>query len=177
MKNFKEQLSNIKAFAFDCDGVFTDGKILPIPGGEMLRSYNAKDGFAVALAIKRGYKIALITGGKGEMVKERFSMLGVNDIYMSCHDKLEALKDFISKHNIDPQEILFMGDDTPDIDPMLYSAVAAAPQDAVNDVKSIATYISDKKGGDGCVRDVIEQVLKAQHQWPVAGSEKDILSR
>lgn len=175
MKNFKEQLSNIRAFAFDCDGVFTDGKIIPIPGGEMLRGYNAKDGFAIALAVKRGYPIALITGGKGAMVKERFSMLGVEDIYMCCHNKLEALKDFMNKYNLTREEVVFMGDDTPDIEPMRYLAVSAAPQDAVSDVKSIASYISDKEGGRGCVRDLVEQVLKTQHQWPEA--ETDILSK
>lgn len=177
MKNFKEKISHVKAFVFDCDGVFTDGKILPLPEGEMLRTYNAKDGFAVALARKRGFPIALITGGTGSMIEHRFSMLGVEDIYMSCHDKLVKLHEFMTKHNLEKHEVLYMGDDIPDIDPMVAVGVATAPSDAVYEVKGVSCYISDKRGGDGCVRDVIEQVLKAQGLWVCAGSEKDILSR
>lgn len=176
MGNFKEDIVNVKAFVFDCDGVFTDGRIVMLPSGEMLRSFHAKDGFAVSLAIKRGYPIAVISGGKGEAMMLRFRKLGVTDIYLSCGNKLEALEDFRAKHALNYENIMFMGDDIPDVEPMLQCGLPVAPADAVPEVKNICRYISNVKGGDGCVRDVIEQVLKAQGNWAAIGCERDLFS-
>ncbi len=177
MRNFKEKISHVKAFVFDCDGVFTDGKMTPIPGGEMLRSYNAKDGYSVAMAIKKGYHVAIITGGVGELVRERFQMLGVDTIYMNCFDKINAIKEFMEQKGLSKEQVLYMGDDLPDIAPMEYIGVPTAPADAVYEVKSVACYISDKNGGSGCVRDVVEQVLKSQNNWMVKHADQDIMSR
>lgn len=174
--NFKEDILNIKAFVFDCDGVLTDGKILTLPTGEALRSYNVKDGFAVALAVRKGYKICIISGGVGQAMEVRFKQLGIEDVYLGCHEKLKALGEFREKYSLSKEQVLYMGDDIPDIEVMCECGVATAPIDAALDVKAVAKYISNTPGGNGCVRDVIEQVLKAQGKWANGGSEKDIMS-
>ncbi|MFI3321693.1 MAG: HAD hydrolase family protein [Rikenellaceae bacterium] len=177
MTNFKEDILKVKAFAFDCDGVLTDGRIIVLPSGEALRSYNSKDGFAIALALKKGYKVAIISGGKGDGMMARFTNLKIEDIHLGCGDKLHTLKGFTEKYNLELDQILFMGDDIPDIEPMIASGVATAPSDAAVEVKDAAKYISNFRGGEGCVRDVVEQVLKAQGNWVGIGCEKDIFSR
>lgn len=174
-KNFKEQLSDIKAFVFDCDGVFTDGRVTVIPSGEHLRSYNVKDGYAVALAVKRGYPICIISGGVGESMHKRFSALGIKDIFLGCGDKIAALEEFSAKYNIPKEQMLYMGDDVPDIAPLREVGAATAPKDCALDLKNIVKYISPYEGGRGCVRDVIEQVLKAQGAWSTTVT--DIYSR
>lgn len=165
MGNFKEDIAKIKAFVFDVDGVFTDGKIMPIPGNEFIRLYNAKDGYATKLLTQKGYKVAIITGGRGNMLSERFNMLGVKDQYINCSEKLDALKDFMSKHGLTQEEVLFMGDDIPDVEAMKHAGIAVCPADAAHEVKQAARYVSGYKGGEGCVRDIIEQVLRSQNGW------------
>lgn len=165
MSNFKEALKNVKAFVFDIDGVFSKQLYLT-PEGGFLRTMNVKDGFAVKLATELKYPIGIITGGKEISIVERFKALGLTDFYLNSHQKADDLKDFIYKYDLDPAEILYMGDDLPDYEPMQMVGVPTCPADAVEEIKQIAYYISDRKGGDACVRDVIEQVLRVQGNWP-----------
>lgn len=164
-KNYKELLKGIHTFLFDVDGVFTNNIVLLMPDGEQLRTANVRDGYAVQLAIKKGYRIAIITGGKGEGVKKRFEGLGVTDIFMSSSDKVAVFKTYIEQHKLDTSGILYMGDDIPDWKVMHLAGLAACPADAAPEIRSIAKYISPKKGGEGCVRDVIEQTLREQGRW------------
>jgi len=164
-KNFKEGLQHIKAFIFDVDGVFTDGTLYLFREGEFLRAVNIKDGYALQHAVKQGYYIGVISGGKSEAVRERFKRLGVTDIYLGVSDKVEAFKDFYYKYDISPQEVLYMGDDIPDLEVMTQVGMATCPADAVEEIKQVASYISAYPGGKGCVRDVLEQVLKLQGKW------------
>jgi 3-deoxy-D-manno-octulosonate 8-phosphate phosphatase (KDO 8-P phosphatase) len=126
---------------------------------------NIKDGFALQLAIKKGYKIAIISGGKSEMVRKRLNGLGIFDVYLGASDKTEQFNEYILTYNLNPEEILYMGDDVPDFDVMKRIGVPTCPNDAVQEIKGISIYVSDKKGGEGCVRDVIEQVMKVQGAW------------
>lgn len=165
MENFKTKLTRIKAFIFDVDGVLTDGSVTLLPDGEQVRTMNIKDGYALQLAIKKGYKVAIISGGKSEMVKKRLNGLGILDVYMGAHLKKDAYEEFISIYNINADEILYMGDDIPDYEVMKCIGIPTCPQDAAQEIKDICIYISDKKGGKGAVRDVVEQVLKVQDNW------------
>ncbi len=164
-KSYKEFLKNITTFIFDVDGVFTDGTVAIQTDGEMLRTMNVKDGYALKTALNKGYNVCIITGGTNEGVKKRLMGLGVTDIYMGAHLKIEALNDYLTNRPIDFQNILYMGDDIPDIPPMRVVGLSTCPQDAVPEVKGISNYISHKSGGHGCVRDVIEQVLKVRGDW------------
>ena len=162
--NYKELLRNVKAFVFDVDGVFSNNVYLH-PSGELMRTMNIKDGFAVQYAIKKGYKIAIITGGNSEAVRVRFANLGLTDIYLKSSDKLVDFNDFLQRYDLQPADILYMGDDLPDYPIMKLVGVPTCPGDAVEEIKSISLYISHKTGGEGCVRDVIEQTLRVQDQW------------
>ena len=163
--SYKQKLKDIKAFVFDVDGVFTDGSVYLMPGGNMSRVMNVLDGYAVVKALKNGYKIGVITGGNDEMVKHRINYLGINDYYAKSGNKMIDFEDFKQKHKIKDSEILTMGDDLPDLHMMETSAIATCPENAVPEIKQISDYISDKKGGSGAVRDVIEQVMKIQGKW------------
>ncbi|MDR0421067.1 MAG: HAD-IIIA family hydrolase [Prevotellaceae bacterium] len=165
MSNYKINLHGIKAFAFDVDGVFTDGSLLVDNDGYFLRVYNAKDGYAVRQAVLQGYYVAIITGGVAASIKHRFKDLGVTDIFLLSENKIEDFKTFCMRHNINAAEVLFMGDDIPDIEVMNTCGIACCPADAVPEVKNAASYISNFDGGKGCVRDVIEQVMKVQGKW------------
>ncbi len=174
MKNYKTLLPNIKTFIFDVDGVLTDGKILITNEGELLRSFDTKDGYAMKCALVQGYKIAIITGGRNQGVEERFKELGVYDIYMGAHHKLDAFQDLLDNYDLDPETILYIGDDVPDIPVMEKVGLGCCPADAVSDVKAMADYVSHKNGGEGCVRELIEQVLRVQGKWRLdIGAEKD----
>jgi 3-deoxy-D-manno-octulosonate 8-phosphate phosphatase (KDO 8-P phosphatase) len=163
--NFKQRLSHINTFIFDVDGVLTDGSLILLPTGEQVRTMNIKDGYALQLAVKKGYKIAVISGKRSEPVADRLKGLGIFDLYMGINTKMEAYDEFISTYAISPEKILYMGDDIPDLDVMKKVGVAACPEDAAEEIKKIAIYISDKKGGKGCVRDVIRQVMKLHNKW------------
>lgn len=165
MVNFKEKLNSIKAFAFDVDGVFTDGQVYLMPGNEFVRAMNIKDGFAVQHAVKMGYPIAIITGGSSEEVKKRFINLGVTDIYLKSQDKWDNYEDFRFKYGFEHENILYMGDDVPDFQVMSRVGVPTCPADACHEIKQVSEYVSDKKGGQGCVRDILEQVLRLQGKW------------
>lgn len=164
-KNFKQLLSGITAFVFDVDGVLTDGSLIIMPTGDQVRTMNIKDGYAMQLAIKNGYKVAIISGGNSESVRKRLTTLGIQDVYLGIKDKVEAFDEFLSAHDLKPGHVLYMGDDMPDYEVMKKAGVAVCPKDAVSDIRSICLYVSDKAGGEGCVRDVIEQVLRVQEKW------------
>lgn len=165
MSNFKEELSKVRAFVFDVDGVLSNAKIYLHPDNDLMRSMNIKDGFAIQYAIRKGYPICIITGGNSEAVEQRFSNLGVRDIYMKSRNKMDNLEDFLAKNEFGAENILYMGDDLPDYLVMKEVGFPTCPSDAVEEIKSISKYISDKPGGEGCVRDVIEQVLRLQGKW------------
>lgn len=164
-KNFKQLLTEVKAFVFDVDGVLS-GEMIPLyPNGEPMRMINIKDGYALKTAQQKGYPIAIITGGVAEAVRIRFEALGIKDVYLGSVHKMKDFDDFLSKYDLKPEQILYMGDDIPDYDVMKVCGVPTAPADAAPEIKAISVYVSDREGGRGCGRDVIEQVLKAQGQW------------
>lgn len=165
MNNYKSGLVKIKAFAFDVDGVFSDGSVILHPGGELMRAMNIKDGFAIQLAVKKGYPIAIITGGNSESVRRRFQNLGVKEIYLKSSQKTDDFEDFLSRYDLAADEVLYMGDDLPDYNVMRSAGFPCCPEDAATEIKQISKYISDRKGGEGCVRDVIEKVLKLHGRW------------
>jgi 3-deoxy-D-manno-octulosonate 8-phosphate phosphatase (KDO 8-P phosphatase) len=169
MTNYKTKLSRIKAFAFDVDGVFTDGTVLATDNGDLLRVHNAKDGYAVRMATIQKYPVAIITGGSSESIVKRFLQLGVDkeDIYLRSHVKLTDFSDFCKRHGLLPSEVLFMGDDIPDIPVLKECGLAAAPSDAVIEVRELCEYISLYPGGKCCVRDIIEQTLKIHGKWNI----------
>ena len=164
-KNFKEYLSIVKAFVFDVDGVFTDGSLLLLESGQMARSMNIRDGFAVKHAVEQGYPVAIITGGDYEPVRDRFERLGVKNIYIASKDKVTDYKQFLNKYELATEGVMYMGDDMPDYDVMHIVGVPTCPLNADKEIKKLSYYVSDKNGGEGCVRDVIEQVLRAQENW------------
>jgi 3-deoxy-D-manno-octulosonate 8-phosphate phosphatase (KDO 8-P phosphatase) len=169
--NYKTKLHNIKAFVFDVDGVFTDGMVLATGDGDFLRMHNAKDGYAVRVAVQLGYPVGIITGGASESIRARFKMLGVTDVYLASSNKIEDFRDFYFKYHLQPDEVLYMGDDIPDVEVLKMCGLATCPSDAVQEVKEICAYISDKNGGAGCVRDVIEQTLRLQGRWNLQGAQ------
>ena len=164
-KNYKEVLNSIKAFIFDIDGVLTNGKILITSKGDMYREMDTKDGFAIKYALNKGFKIAIISGGKDKGLEIRLQDLGIKNIFLGFTDKEKPFNDFIKNEDIKPNDILYMGDDIPDIKIMKKVLLATCPNDAVIDVKEISDYVSPKNGGQGCVREIIEQVLRVQNKW------------
>ncbi len=165
--SYKTKLKDIKAFVFDVDGVFTDGSVYLLPGGHMSRVMNVLDGYAVVKAIKNDYKIAVITGGDDDMVRNRLKYLGITDYYPKSHNKLADLEDFKAKYNLTKENLLCMGDDVSDICILKECHISSCPPNAVSDVKAMVDYISPIYGGKGAVRDVIEQVMKIQNNWIV----------
>lgn len=164
-QNFKTLLPHIKLMVFDVDGVLTDGSVHCFNDGEQVRVMNIKDGYALQLAVKKGIRILIISGGKSEAVIKRLHLLGIEDIYMGVHHKLPVLQQFLLEHQISYHETLYMGDDIPDLECLKHVAASTCPADAAYDIKQICLYVSQLPGGKGCVRDVIEQVLRAQHKW------------
>lgn len=165
MKNYKELLKNVTTFIFDYDGVMTQGDILVMPDGEQLRMTNVKDGFAIQLAVRMGYNVAVISGGKGESMKYRMKALGVKDTFLHIPNKIIKLEEYMKERNLKREEVLYMGDDIPDYPVMKEVGVPVCPADAAEEIKQISVYVSHQKGGQGAVRDIIEQVMKAQDKW------------
>ena len=163
--NSLELFKNIRTFVFDADGVLTDGAVLVLDGGLQARRMHIKDGFALQMAIKNGYAVVVISGGLSAQVADRLDRLGVTDVHMSVMDKKKFVDDYIQKGKRDASTILYMGDDLPDIPAMESVGLACCPADAVNEVRERVQYISPLKGGNGCVRDVIEKVLKLNDHW------------
>ena len=165
MLDYREGLTKIKAFIFDVDGVLGSDKVLMHPNGDMMRTMNIKDGYAMQYAVRKGYKIAVISGGNSETVKARFMKLGIPDVYLKSHNKIDDYIDFTNKYGLNDEEVLYMGDDLPDYEVMLRVGMPTCPSSAVEEIKSVSKYISDKQGGDGAVRDIIQQVLRLHGKW------------
>lgn len=165
MTNFKEELRRVKAFIFDIDGVLSTQTIALSVWGIPMRTVNLRDGYAIQLAVKKGYHVGVISGANSKEYIKRLKTLGVNDIYLNSRTKTESLRELVAKWNVDPGNVLYMGDDIPDYEAMKMVGLPACPADADSEIKQIAVYISDKKGGGGCVRDVIEQALRLHKNW------------
>lgn len=165
MNNYKEELRKVKAFVFDIDGVLSRQTIPLHPGGEPMRTMNIRDGYAIKLAVSKGYPVGIITGGRSDAIQVRYNGLGVTGIYQGSVDKTVDLKDFMSKYGLEAGSILYMGDDIPDHGAMAMVGFPACPSDAVTEIKQISKYISHFRGGEGCARDVIEQVLRLHKHW------------
>ncbi len=165
MTNFKEELRSVKAFVFDIDGVLSTQTIALSVSGMPIRTVNLRDGYAIQLAVKKGYHVGIISGGDAKEYIKRLNILGVNDIYLNSRTKSESMKELAGKWTIDFRNILYMGDDIPDFEVMKMVGLPACPADADSEIKQISVYISDKRGGEGCVRDVIEQALRLHNNW------------
>ena len=163
--SYKELLNNITTFIFDVDGVLTDSTVHITPNGEMLRTMNIRDGFAMKAAIESGYNVCIISGGNNEGVRIRLKNLGITDIHLAAPNKVETFKEYIELYNINPEHVLYMGDDIPDFHVMKLVGLPTCPQDAAQEIKAISKYISHKNGGKGAVREIIEQVMKVQGKW------------
>lgn len=165
MSNYKEKLLKVNTFIFDYDGVLSDGSVILMSNGDALRTANVKDGYAMQLAIKKGYRIVVISGGYSESVERRFENLNIKDVFLGVEKKIDVYNQYLSDNNLKDENVMFMGDDIPDYEIMLKVGVPCCPSDAVEEIKRIATYISHQPGGHGCVRDIIEQALKVQGKW------------
>ena len=163
--SYKEYLSNITTLIFDVDGVLTDGTILVTSNGDMYRKMHTKDGYVLKHAIDCGFHICIISGGNNEGVRKRLNGLGIKDVFLGVHHKMETLETYLQKKEVKMESVLYMGDDIPDLQVMQKVGLACCQQDAVQEIKKISHYVYNKKGGKGCVRDVIEQVLKVQNKW------------
>ena len=164
-ESYKQRLKHITTFVFDVDGVFTDNKVLVTPDGQLLRSMNSRDGYAIQLAAKRGYRLCVITGGRSEAVRQVLMNLGIQHVFLGSSNKLSVFDNYCREENISPEEVLYMGDDIPDLPVMHKVGVAVCPADAANDVLAYCHHVSPVNGGHGCVREIIEQVLKLQQNW------------
>ena len=163
--NLLSLFKSIQLFVLDIDGVLTDGNLLVLNDGQMARSMNIKDGYALQLAIKKGYGILVISGGKDDAVKNRLEKLGVKEVFMNVMNKKELLLKYVTDNSLNWPQVLYMGDDIPDMLPMQMVGLACCPADAVAEIKAISHYISPVDGGRGCVRDIIEKVMKLNNHW------------
>ena len=164
-KSYKEYLKNITTLVFDVDGVLTNGTISITTEGEMYRTMHTKDGFALKTAVDQGLNVCIISGGSNEGVRKRLQGLGITDIHLGTHQKTETLHHYLHEKKVSSENALYMGDDIPDFYVMQEVGLPCCPQDAVPEIKELSKYVSHKKGGEGCVRDIIEQVLKVQGKW------------
>ncbi|MBQ5619706.1 MAG: HAD hydrolase family protein, partial [Alistipes sp.] len=162
MGNFKEDIARVEAMVFDVDGVMTDGRIIPTGEGDFIRCYNCKDGYALAYAIRHGYRVCVITGGYGKILERRLRMLGMQDFYIDCMDKITTLREYMKKYDLKPENVLYMGDDIPDLECMREVGMPVCPADSAPEVIECSRYISEFEGGRGAVRDIVEQVLRAR---------------
>lgn len=163
--NVLELFKQVSTFVFDVDGVLTDGTLFILPDGLMARRMNIKDGYALQLAVKRGYNVVIISGGNSPEVLDRLNKLGVSAVFMRVENKVEALQKYLTEHALQWEETLYMGDDIPDLDVMQKVALPCCPADAVAEIKEISKYISPVNGGFGCGRDIIEKVMKVRGHW------------
>ena len=164
-KSYKELMNDITTFIFDVDGVLTDSSVFVTNEGEILRTMNIRDGYAMKAAVESGYNVCIISGGSNEGVRVRLRNLGITDIYLGTPNKVETFDEYIDVYKISPEQVLYMGDDIPDFHVMKLVGLPTCPQDASPEIKGICSYISHKNGGKGAVRDVIEQVMKTQGKW------------
>jgi 3-deoxy-D-manno-octulosonate 8-phosphate phosphatase (KDO 8-P phosphatase) len=165
MNQFLEKLKGVSTFVFDIDGVLTDGSVYVTETGDQFRCFNIKDGYALQLAVKCGYHVCAISGAQAESTKYRMNRLGITDVYVGCKDKVQVFNQYIAEKEIDALGVLYMGDDIPDLKVMQLAGLPACPADAVEEIKAVSIYISPLAGGKGCVRDIIEKVMKVQGKW------------
>ncbi len=163
--NYKTRLKDITTIVLDVDGVLTNGDVFLDSSGQMLRTMNTRDGFAMKTAIDKGYKICVITGGNSPQVKKRLNYLGIYDVFLEVKDKMAVLKKYLKKNKITFEQILYVGDDIPDYEPIKHASIGVAPNDACEEILAIADYVSHKNGGRGCVREILEQVMKIRGDW------------
>jgi 3-deoxy-D-manno-octulosonate 8-phosphate phosphatase (KDO 8-P phosphatase) len=164
-RSYKEIMNDITTFIFDVDGVLTDGSVFVTNEGEILRTMNIRDGYAMKAAVESGYHVCIISGGSNEGVRVRLRNLGITDIHLGTPDKVATFKEYIELYNIKPEQVLYMGDDIPDYHVMQLVGLPTCPQDASPEIKNISSYVSHITGGHGAGRDVIEQVMKVQGKW------------
>ena len=159
--------TKIKAFAIDIDGVATDGTLLCMPDGDFLRLYDAKDGFAIRMACMNGYPVAVITGGSSESIRKRMTASGIKpeDVFLHCRDKMVEFRQFCERYSLSPEEVMYFGDDVPDVEVMQACGCAVCPSDAVPEAQKAADWMTDAPGGKGCLREAIEKTLKKQGKW------------
>ena len=162
---FLDKLNQVNTFIFDVDGVLTDGSVLVTEKGEQLRQFNIKDGYALQLAVKRGYRVIIISGAHSDGVELRLLSLGIKEIFLGVNTKVDVYKQLQKTHQRSAENIIYMGDDLPDLPVMTMVGLPVCPADAVEEIKAISCYISPKAGGKGCARDIIEKVLKIQQKW------------
>jgi len=165
VESFLHKLKEITTFIFDVDGVLTDGTIFVTEDGRQSRAFNIKDGYALQLAVKCGYNVCTVSGSRSKSAVYRLNSLGVKDVYMGIHTKIEKLKIYLEEKSISPENVLYMGDDIPDLEAMKHVGLPVCPADAVEELKAVSMYISPYAGGKGCARDIIEKVLKIQGKW------------
>lgn len=163
--SYLDLFPSIRAFVFDVDGVLTNGHVILLPDGQQMRHMHSKDGYALQLAVKHGYIVAAITGGKNVQVKERLEGFGVQDVYLLSSQKDHDLTDLMKKHGLQPEEVMYMGDDIPDLAALHRVALPCCPKDAAPEVKAMSAFVSEKNGGEGCVRDIIEKVMRSHSKW------------
>ncbi|MEQ6123871.1 HAD-IIIA family hydrolase [Pseudotenacibaculum sp. MALMAid0570] len=164
-KSYKQYLAQISTLIFDVDGVLTNGMVTVMPDGQLVRQMNIKDGYALKTAVDCGLRICIISGGKNEGVRTRLKNLGIQDIYLGAHDKIEQYHELSDMYGLQTENVLYMGDDIPDVPVMKLVGLPCCPNDAAPEIQQISKYISNKNGGEGCVRDIIEQVLRVQGKW------------
>ncbi|MCK5824301.1 MAG: HAD hydrolase family protein [Ichthyobacteriaceae bacterium] len=171
-KSYKEILQDITTFIFDVDGVLTDGSVTLMPDGSQIRKMSTRDGYALQLAVKKGFNVIIISGGKDERVKTRLNGLGIKMVYLGVSDKVDKYENLLIENQITKDQVVYMGDDMPDYDIMQLVGLATCPKDACSDIREISDYISPFNGGEGCARDILEQTMKIQKKWLSAdGSE------
>ena len=158
-------MSKIKMLVMDVDGTLTDGHIYTGPSGEVMKVFSCKDGYALAYAIRHGYRVCIITGGYGAILERRLRMLGVKEYYIDCMDKITTLREYMKKYDLKPENVLYMGDDIPDLECMELVGIPVCPADACSEVIEASRYVSEFGGGKGAVRDIVEQVLRSQDEW------------
>lgn len=169
--NLLQQFQQIKTFVFDMDGVLTDGSLLILANNEFVRTMDIKDGYALQHAVKKGYHVVVISGSISKPCAERFEYLGIRNVFMKVKDKEDVLAQFVLANNLKWEEVLFMGDDLPDLNVMKQVGLPCCPADAVSEIKTVSKFISLKNGGKGCVREVIEKVLRLNDDWVAASTE------
>ncbi len=165
MESYLNKLKDITTLIFDVDGVLTDGSVSVAENGEQTRSFNIKDGYALQLAVKCGYNVCAVSGSRSKSALYRLNSLGVKDVYMGIHTKIEKVKIYLEERSIIFSNVLYMGDDIPELEVMKIVGLPVCPADAVEEIKAVSMYVSPLAGGKGCARDIIEKVLKVQGKW------------
>ena len=163
--SYKQLLPQITTIILDVDGVLTNGFVTIMPNGELVRTMNIKDGYALKTAVDKGYRVCVISGGTNEGVRKRLANLGIEDIYLGAHQKIEQWELLKEKYNLNPTEVAYMGDDIPDLPVLKKVGLPCCPNDAAPEIQKISKYISHQKGGEGCVRDLLEQIMRVQGKW------------